>query len=156
MVEQGLPCRQAGPRHRRGVDVVDGARLRGHVTGLDGDVLGGRPVTELVGQPEHLVADGEAGRPVAQRGDDPRHLVAGDDRGPPVTGPAGPDGPVQLVVRDAARGDLDQHVAEPGRGIGHLLEDKPADGGWFVDADGLHRQFPFVRRCSSSGRGRLR
>ena len=89
-------------------------RLRGHVTGFDSDVLGGRPVTELVGQPEHLVADGDSGRPVSQRGHHPRHLVAGDDRGPLMTGPAGPDGPVQLVVRDAARGDLDQHVAEPG------------------------------------------
>src|SRR5260370_14993828 len=56
-----------------------------------------------------------------------------------MTGPAGPDRPVQLVVRDAARGDLDQHVAEPGRGIGHLFVDKPIDAGWFVDADGLHR-----------------
>ena len=79
VVEQGLPGGQAGPRHRRGVDVVGGPRLQRHVTGLDGHVLGGRPVPELVGQPEHLVADGEAGRPVAERGDDPRHLVAGDD-----------------------------------------------------------------------------
>src|ERR1700735_1448104 len=59
-----------------------------------------------------------------------------------MTGPAGPDGPVQLVVRAAARGDLDQHVAEPGLGIGHLFEDEPADAGRFVEADGLHRWFP--------------
>jgi len=59
-----------------------------------------------------------------------------------MTGPAGPDGPVQLVMGDAAGGDLDQHVAEHGRGIGHLFEDQPADAGWFVKADGLHRWFP--------------
>jgi hypothetical protein len=35
VVEQGLPRRQAGPRHRRGVDVVEGLRLGGHVTGFD-------------------------------------------------------------------------------------------------------------------------
>jgi hypothetical protein len=120
VVEQGLPRRQAGPRHRCRVDVVEGAWLRGHVTGLDGDVLGGRPVAELIGQPVHLVADSDSGSPVAQRGDDSRHLVPGDDRGPRMTGPAGPDGPVQLVVRDAARGDLDQHVAGHGGGIRRL------------------------------------
>ena len=35
VVKQGLPRRQAGPRHRRGVDVVDGLRLRSHVPGLE-------------------------------------------------------------------------------------------------------------------------
>jgi hypothetical protein len=153
VVEQGLPCRQAGPRHRRGVDVVDGLRLRGQVTGLHGDVLGGRAVTELVGQPEHLVADGDPGRPESQHGDHPRYLVAGDDRGPPMTGPAGPDRPVQLVVRDAACGDLDQHLAEHELGIRHLFEDKPADAGWFVDADGLHRSFPLCGDSVLAGRG---
>src|SRR6185437_13486667 len=34
----------AGPRHRRGVDVIEGPRLRGDVARLHGDVLGGRPV----------------------------------------------------------------------------------------------------------------
>jgi hypothetical protein len=143
VVEQGLPRGQAGPRHRRGVHVVGGARLAGHVARLHGHVLGGRAVAELVGQPEHLVADGDAGRPVSQRSDDSGHLVAGDDRGPLVTGAAGPDRPVELVVRDAARLDLDQHVAEPGPGIGHVFVDKPADACRFVSADGLHRWFPF-------------
>jgi hypothetical protein len=41
-------------------------------------------------------------------------------------------------VGNAARGDLNQHVAEKGLGIGHLFEDKPADAGSFVDSDGLH------------------
>src|SRR5262249_11446542 len=110
-IQPGLPRRQAGPRHRRGV--VGDVRLRGQVTGFDGEVLGGRPVTQLAGQPERLVAGGDSGRSVSQRGDDPRHVVAGDDRGRLMTGPAGPDGPVQLVVRDTARGDLDRHVTEP-------------------------------------------
>jgi hypothetical protein len=44
------------PAARRGVDVVRGLRFRGHITAFDGDVLRGRPVTERVGQPEHLVA----------------------------------------------------------------------------------------------------
>ena len=79
VVEQRLPRRQAGPRHRCGVDMVGSLRLRGQVTGLDGNVLGGRPVTPLVGQPEHLVADGESGRAQSQRGDDPRHLGPGDN-----------------------------------------------------------------------------
>ena len=139
VVEQGLPRRQAGPRHRRGLDVVDGLRLRGHVTGLDGDVLGGRRVPVGVGQPEHLVADGDPGRSHSQRGDHSGHLLPGDDQVPLVTVPAGPQRPVQLVVRDAARGDLDQHVADHGRGVGRLFVDKPADAGWFVGADGLHR-----------------
>ena len=46
-----------------------------HVAGLDGHVPGGRAVTELIGQPEHLVADGEAGRTVAERGDHAGDLV---------------------------------------------------------------------------------
>ena len=149
VVEQGLPGGQAGPRHRRRVDVIDGLRLAGHVAGLDRDVLGRRPVAELVGQPVHLVADGEPGRAVAEPDDDPRHLVAGDDRAPPMAGPAGPERPVELVVGDAAGGDLDQHVAEHGRGIGHLLEDEPVDAGWLVHADGLHRESPSVWSCGS-------
>jgi hypothetical protein len=63
VVEQALPRRQARPRYRRGVHVVHGPRLPGHVTGFDGDVLSGRPVTELVGQPEHLIADAEPAGP---------------------------------------------------------------------------------------------
>src|SRR5690242_21951641 len=59
-----------------------------------------------------------------------------------MTGPASPDGPVELVVRDTARGDLDQHLAEIGMGIGYLFEDEPADAGSLVGADGLHRQLP--------------
>jgi hypothetical protein len=43
-------------------------------------------------------------------------------------------------VRDAARGDLDQHVAEHGPRVGHVLDGKPADAGRFVDPDGLHRK----------------
>jgi hypothetical protein len=107
VVEQGLPRGQAGPRHRRGVDMVHGLWLPGQVAGLDGDVLGGRRVPVGVGQPEHLVADGDPGRAYAQRGDHPGYLLAGDDRIPRVTVPVGPQRPVQLVVRDADRGDLD-------------------------------------------------
>src|ERR1700722_13344366 len=58
-----------------------------------------------------------------------------------MTGPAGPDRGVPLVVRDAARGDLDQHLADHRRGIGRFFVDQPADAGWFLDADGLHRWF---------------
>jgi hypothetical protein len=53
-------------------------------------------------------------------------------------------GPVELVVGDAARGDLDEHVAQPWLGIGRILVDKHANARWFVDADGLHRLVPFV------------
>jgi hypothetical protein len=79
---------------------------------------------------------------------------AGRTTTPHLTGSAGPQGPAQLIVRDATRGDLDQHVAQHGLGIGHLFEHKPADAGWFVGADGVDRQSPFVWRCSSGGRGR--
>ena len=47
-----------------------------------------------------------------------------------MTGSAGPERPVELVMGDAAGGDLDQHVAEHGGGLGHLLEDEPVDAGW--------------------------
>ena len=66
-----------------------------------------------------------------------------------MTGPAGPDGIVQLGMRDAARGDLDQHVAEKGLGIGRLFEDKPADAGWLVDTDGLHSPGSFRMQMQS-------
>src|SRR5580700_8685213 len=122
----------------RGVNMIDGPRLRRQVAGFDGDVLGGRSVAELVGQPEHLVTDCHPGGPVAERGDNAGYLVARNDRRPLMTGPAGPDWPVQLVVRDAARGDLDQDVAERGLGIGHIFVDKSADARVFVQADGLH------------------
>jgi hypothetical protein len=42
-------------------------------------------------------------------------------------------------VRDAARGDLDQYVADRGRGIRRLFEDKPADACSLMEPDGLHR-----------------
>ena len=48
--EQAMPRGQAGPRRRR-VGVVDRRPFTGHATGLDREVLGRRPVAELVGQP---------------------------------------------------------------------------------------------------------
>jgi hypothetical protein len=58
-----------------------------------------------------------------------------------MTGSAGPGRPVQLVVCNAARGHLDQHIPEHRGGIRRFLIDKPADAGWFAKADGLHRRF---------------
>jgi hypothetical protein len=59
------------------VDVVDGPRLRGQLAGFDGDVLGGCPVTQWIGQPEHLVPNGDSSDPESERHDDARHLLAG-------------------------------------------------------------------------------
>jgi len=58
--------RRAGERSSTSPPIVSNTR-----SGLDGDVLGGRPVTPLVGQPVYLVANGDPGCAQAQLGDDP-------------------------------------------------------------------------------------
>ena len=147
-IEQGLPGGEAGPGQRRGVDVVDLARFRSQVASLDSHVIGGRPVTELIGRAKHLVTDGDAGRPETESGDHPGDLVAGDDRLAEMTGPAGPKGPVQLGVGEAAGGDLDQHVARHGLGVGDIPVDQPADAARFEETDSLHFLCPFIWRSS--------
>ena len=108
VVKQALPRRQAGPRHRCGVDVVHGSAASGPRSGLRPRERIRRPPRHgsVVRQSEHLVANGESGRPESQRGDHPRHLLAGDDRGPLMTGPAGPGwaspGSLCVMLRNAA------------------------------------------------------
>ena len=68
VVEQRLPGGERGQGHRCGLDMVEGGRLGGEVTGLHGDVVGGGAVAVPVGQPVDLVAHSQPGGAKAERG----------------------------------------------------------------------------------------
>src|SRR5262249_30098858 len=132
-----------------GVHVVEGLRLRCHVSRLDGDVLGEGPVAVAVDQPVHLVADAGAGGAPPEGGDDAGEFVTRGTWAPVGAGPGRPQRPLQLSRGEAARVHLREDVADGWYGLGSIFVHEAVDALealQLVDSDRLHRGLLRSRR----------
>ena len=135
-VLDGADRREAGQRHRRGVDMRQRRRLLGDDVGANSDLLAVGSVAAGLEHAEHLVADLEVAHAFTDGADFARKIASQDERelGPLVF--AGGYLPIGAV--DARGHDVDHDLPRPRDRIGQIAIFQDLRSAELLDVRSLH------------------